>query len=36
VDLQFDLSEYQFYPVVPVEELPEGERIFIEINETRL
>ena len=32
-NLQFDLSEYQFYPVVPVEELPKGERIFIEINE---
>jgi len=30
---QFDLSEYEFYPVVPVDEIPDGERLFVDIND---
>ena len=29
----FDLNEYEFYPVVPVEDIPENDRLFIEIND---
>ncbi len=29
---QIDLSDYTFYAVAKLEELPEGERLFLEIN----
>ena len=30
---QVDLSEYDFYPVALADDIPDGERLFIEINE---
>ena len=31
-ETQVDLSEYDFYPVAPADDIPDGERLFIEIN----